>query len=50
MYFFTSYEYLNVLYPFIYNSLVSIDNYIDNGSFGEIPSEKKKNSHVKNKI
>ena len=39
--FFPSYDYLNVLYLFIYNSFISIDKYIDNGDFGEIPSEKR---------
>jgi hypothetical protein len=39
---FPSYEFLNVFYPFIYNSLREIDNGIDNGLFGEIKEEKRK--------
>ena len=38
---FPSYDYLNILYPFIYNSLISIDNCLDNGFFGEISLEKR---------
>ena len=38
---FPSYDFLIILYPFIYNSLREIDNYIDNGSFGEIKEEKR---------
>ena len=39
---FPSYEFLNVFYPFIYNSLREIDNGIDNGLFGEIKIENRK--------